>query len=235
MAQAQYVSEAERKNFYYIKLVEVLDKNSNDNIHEKYEKLRKRKVLVYIWIPTWIALLICSIILIITGSNSWSNGDISFDLLGFFTALPVITMIFGFIVLGSILFFSGLLQIDYFKELSKVIDEICKEDYIGVFKLSLAEKIATEKVPIIVKKLVDSGNLEGYEIVDSTLIAKTSLGSKLKGIIEKTKKERMVDKAVPANININIVADKPERCPSCGSARVSDSKFCSYCGTKLRD
>ena len=79
----------------------------------------------------------------------------------------------------------------------------------------------------IVAKLIETGNLDGYEIVGEAGVAKTELDADETDFIV----------APPAATHVTqVIVQQPRQtsCPNCGAPITQSSgKFCSHCGTKL--
>ncbi len=92
---------------------------------------------------------------------------------------------------------------------------------------------------LIVKKLIETGNLEGYEVVADKVVAKC-------GTLTESEAEEMFDEYVSSKTPafgfaampsaFTAAAEKPVivKCPDCGAPVGDNEKFCQYCGRRLR-
>lgn len=188
-----------------------LDSNIVPNMTERCIKLKRRMVFLGLCIPICMVLFMGGAILSgVTGNFAF----IAFTPIGFF----------GFAATGVFLGLTGQ-KMSGAKFVVETIDEIYAKDCTYIKDLFLAQHIGVNKTLIIVKKLIQTKNIDFYEVVGDVAVAKTELRLKAKDLIKNTASE------VPTNIN--IITDKPTKCPSCGSAITDNSKFCSYCGSRL--
>jgi len=120
------------------------------------------------------------------------------------------------------------------KALVKIIEKVTLNNKVGMEDLAfcmcnMRPLVNNEEaLARIVERLIETKNIEGYEVIGLVGVAKTSL------------RARESDFVVAQHVNVvggNTTTQEQQRathCAGCGSAITKESgKFCGFCGTKL--
>jgi len=195
----------------YVPVAGDLIKLVTPNIHAKNAKTKTAFAFAIAGIP------ICMVLFMLGGALS---GVISFG----FMALTLIGFV-GFGICGMVLNVLHLKKEKY-KHLIILLDEIKMNDKSIIDNLSITRTIGKNSVIGIIRKLIETKNLEDYEIIGDI------------GVAQKSLQARVSDFAVVVNKQVIMTAQqepqRPPRCSSCGAAVKQDSgRFCAFCGTKL--
>jgi len=186
-------------------------KQVTENMQGKYSRLKTRVILFALCIPLCMILFMCGGVLTgVTGNFAF----IALTVIGFF-CFPVSGIAVGITTAKAAAA----------KRTLGIIDEIYAKDCTYIKDLSLASHIGENKTLVLVKRLIETKNVEFYEVVGDIAVAKTELRLKVSDLIKKADSTSIS--------TINVIANKPSRCLSCGSAITDNSKFCSYCGSRL--
>ncbi len=157
--------------------------------------------------------------------------------LGGFTAVMTEGRTFAVAVIGFILFGAGgvLSGINtgkkqaiamYVSALNEIkLKEVCYFSELHIGKIS-GDGVAAA----VIQRLIDTGNLQGYEIIGGRAVAKASLA---------LKPSDLSPPASPAQGQASVVYIRDEReietkCSNCGADFQANEKFCSYCGKQRK-
>jgi len=143
-----------------------------ENIRGKYKKVRARFRLSAFFIPLCIIIFIGGVLIPLFTKSYF----VIFAIIGF---IGLLTAIVNSILLST--------KRDNIKIIIKTIDEICGKDCSYISELFLAKLIGENKILKIIKKLIETRNIENYEIVGDIAVAKTELRLK-KEDLKPTKK-----------------------------------------------
>lgn len=184
------------------------------NIDGAYSAVKAKRNLLIALIPVCMILFMGGGILFgVTGGGFGPN----------FAMLPLVFL--GFIGFGVCSTLQGVFHLKLAR-LQLIVDlkhEIEARDKTNLNDLSLSSYIGKNSIIIIIKKLIDTNNLTGYEIIGSMGVAKTELRAKERDFIALSA-ERIMAENMTRRFN----------CPNCGAAITKDTdKFCEFCGTRL--
>ena len=135
-------------------------------------------------------------------------------------------------VVLAIVFLAGISRLavksNKLKTLATLTNEIKGHDKVSIEDLSISKTnlhVGNSGIVLIVKKLIETGNLAGYEVIGSVGIAKVSLHA------------TDIDFLPPSeavNAMVNNVRKRASKCPGCGAPlNKSTGSFCVYCGSRL--
>ena len=131
---------------------------------------------------------------------------------------------FGFGFCGIMIGVSGSKTFKY-KLLVTLKNEIMWNDKISINSLSLSHAVGTSSVIMLVKKMIDTGNLDGYEVIGQVGVAKRSVMAR--------ESDFAGAPAEPVRVVVDGVRRQLYNCPNCGNAITSGERFCDHCGTRL--
>ena len=141
---------------------------------------------------------------------------------GFFFMLPLVITFIGFIFVFIYMF-----SLEKYNKLENLMNDIKDADKRRFDAMRLIYVLNKDAVMRITEKLIETGNLDGYEIIGDVGVAKTELDA--------TETDFIV--APPAATHVTqVIVQQPRQtsCPNCGAPITQNSgKFCSHCGTKL--
>jgi len=189
------------------------ERNIVPNMAEKFQTLKRRRTLLFVCMP------LCMIFFM--GGGVLSGVTQNFAFIAF---VPI--GFFGFAATGIALSFISN-KITSVQSVVSLIGEINARDCTYFKDLSLARYVGENKILIIVKKLITTKNIDGYETVGDIAVAKKELYLKPSDLINNS------TQGGSDSSKINLTVNRPTKCPNCGSAVTDNSQFCSYCGSKL--
>ena len=142
---------------------------------------------------------------------------------GSFGFSPLVYVGFAGIAICSMLM-SLFFTLAYHKKILKdLLMEIKGHEKVSIENLSL-QHVGRGSLLLIIKKLISTGNLHGYEVVGEVGVARTDIGA------------RVSDFMVGGRVAAAPQSSRPKKnkCDSCG-ANVTESTgdFCKFCGTRL--
>ena len=114
----------------------------------------------------------------------------------------------------------------YISQIVNLMNEIKSHDKISIESLSLSTYVGKAQMIMLIKKLIETGNLSEYQVIGEVGVAKITV---------QARESDFVSTATYVNGPVTVTAHpKPSKCPSCGSPITKDDdKFCDHCGTRL--
>lgn len=193
------------------------------DINSTYNSAKNLRTLFIALIPVCMILFMGGGMLLgMTGSDFGPN----------LAMLPILFLgFFGFGACGAL---TGVFA-NKAAKLKLVIDlknEIEARDKTNLDDLSLSSYVGKNSVILIINKLIETGNLKGYEVVGDVGVARTELRAKERDFVSKA----VVDALQVANENMRSAQNtqKRYRCPGCGAPITEQTgKFCTFCGVRL--
>lgn len=165
-------------------------------------------------------------------------GFVSFALFGILVVVRFGFEYFPYIVIPFVCFPAGmatgmvsLAKKAQFKALLGVAEQIKQYDRVLIVKLvpSAAGTYFASDYVLLIKKLIETKNLEGYEVVADVVVAKTELH------VSEYDAKQEYEEYVKLQNGIVEEEEVITECPSCGAPVENlDAKFCQYCGKILK-
>jgi|GEM_PF-2934073 len=217
---------------------EALLKEVGPNIEDARTKTKKsfRPSLIFFCISVFVAVL-GLVLMIVMGTSTpkpgwehfwdtFGDGPVNFSANWAFFPLILIGAVgaVAFLIRVSKLTLKGSKQ----KALITIMNEIKGHDKINIADLSINKThsyIGKSTIFLIIKKLVETGNLGGYEVIGVVGVAKTSCRA--------TERDFM-SPAHAAGVIVGDVKKRAAKCTGCGApiSKSSDG-FCGYCGSRI--
>ena len=143
----------------------------------------------------------------------------------------MIPAIFGAMIMAVITASYGGMGIYKINRLIDVLDEIGDNDMAPLALLSMTELVGITPTIAIINKLIQTKNLEGYEVIGQVGVAKITVQARESDFVKQARQSE------PSFIggDTQNTSQRRNQCDGCG-ARITErnrDKFCSFCGGKL--
>ena len=190
-------------------------RNVKPNMKSTYKAAKIRTGLCACLIPVGFILFVTGGFM---GVSSFNPGFPPGVLIGFF--------MFG---AGGFLTVFSSISIAKLKHLIGLIDEIQGHDKVSLESLSLHGTIGKSSLMLIIKKLINTGNLNEYELIGESGVAKKSIQARENDFTSTTSTATATASAWAEN-----TPPPPKRCPNCGaSVTEKNERTCRFCNSRL--
>ena len=152
------------------------------------------------------------------------KASVTLVILAFILFIPTFGVTMPLFIVGGILASINSHREQKLKQIILLMNEIRYNDKCFIENLTLTRYKVQSSVAMIIRRLIETGNLEGYSIIGDIAVAKTSLRLSEKNFTHGS-----------SNIIFHPVSEpQSNRCESCGAPKAGyDDKRCSFCGTRF--
>jgi len=145
-------------------------------------------------------------------------------LVSFILFIPTFGLTMPLFMIGGILAGINSQKEQKLKQIILLMNEIKYNDKCFIESLTMTRHKGRSSVAMVIRRLIETGNLDGYSLIGDIAVAKTSLGLSERNFTQGSQ-----------NIVFHPVSEaRSNRCESCGAAKTGgDDKACGFCGTKF--
>jgi len=163
--------------------------------------------------------------LFIGGSGLFNNG---------YPSILGLSLLAGAVLMSS----RQAVSVNVYTVYSEMIDQIAAASEIAISDIPFSLSDDEDRKLEAIKKLVETNNLDGYEVLNDTRIVKT--GKKREDVFsptflvsKKTSKADSLDVDDPFHAFYSKKANNRGKCPTCGEKTRNNQKRCKSCGRDL--
>jgi len=179
------------------------------NMESVNRRATRRIVLSLLLIPLAIGVLVTGIVMSVN-SDTFGPSPLIFVGMG---------CIFFSFVLASVM---GALKIAPSKIVT-LMNEVRANEKVALDSLSLSAFAGPAQVSLVVKRLIETGNLSGYELIGDVGVARTSIMARESDFESTPRPQRRNNRNQGGFLE----------CRECGEDVIANSSFCNHCGEML--